>query len=264
VGDVPVKLYVFNPPNLKLDDQRSAVVFFFGGGWSGGSPGQFAQHCRYLASHGLVAITADYRVSSRQKGTKIVQCIADAKSAVRWVRANAEKLGIDPVRIAAGGGSAGGHLAACTGLLSGGDEPGEKTDVSAVPNAMILFNPALDLAPLTAIDPSLGARFGAEPQSLSPAQHVKPGAPPSIIFHGTADLGIPYASVKSFAEAMKKAGNRCELAGYEGLGHGFFNWDRNGGKQFVDTLEKTRQFLGSLGWLKGDPDVERFFKGQIR
>src|SRR5262245_37466762 len=143
VGDVTLSLNIFEPPGASAPN-RPAIVFFFGGGWTNGSPAQFEQHCRHLASRGMVAITADYRVASRHQ-VKPTACLADAKSAIRWVRQNAKRLGIDPQRIAAGGGSAGGHLAAATATVPGFDEPGEDTKVSAVPNALVLFNPALVL-----------------------------------------------------------------------------------------------------------------------
>src|SRR6185436_11894787 len=124
VGETKLALYVFNPEGHKASDTRPAIVFFFGGGWTSGSPAQFEQQCRYLASRGMVAMTADYRVASRHQ-VKAAQCVADAKSAIRYVRAHAKELGVDPKRIAAGGGSAGGHIAGCTGTLPGLDEPGE-------------------------------------------------------------------------------------------------------------------------------------------
>ena len=95
VGDVKLNMNVYFPEGHRPGDRRAAVVFFFGGGWRGGSPAQFQQHCQYLASRGMVAMAADYRVLSRHK-TKAVKCVADAKSAVRWIRANAERLGVDP------------------------------------------------------------------------------------------------------------------------------------------------------------------------
>src|SRR5262245_54077022 len=85
VGDTKLNLYIYNPPGHKLTDKRAAIVFFFGGGWTGGSPGQFEQHCKHLASRGMVAMTADYRVASRHQ-VKAVSCVADAKSAIRFVR----------------------------------------------------------------------------------------------------------------------------------------------------------------------------------
>ena len=144
VGDTKLKLYIFAPAAAS---NTPAIVFFFGGAWIMGSPQQFEDQCRHYAERGMVAITADYRVGSRQH-VKPVQCVADARSAIRWVRANAAKLGIDPNRIAAGGGSAGGHLAACTALITEFDEPNEDKNISATPNALVLFNPGLVLAPL--------------------------------------------------------------------------------------------------------------------
>jgi len=265
VGDVKLHLYLFTPKEHKAGDARPVIVFFFGGGWTSGSPGQFLHHCEYLASRGMVAITADYRVASRHQ-VKAVECVRDAKSAIRWVRAHAKRLGIDPTRIAAGGGSAGGHLAACTGTVEGFEEPGEDTAISSVPNAMVLFNPALVLAPL---DGQPGERLrallnsdrcGVDPVKISPCHHVRAGAPPTIVFHGQADTTVPYATAEAFEAAMRKAGNRCELVGFEGQSHGFFNFGRDGNKCFLETVRRMDQFLASLGWLTGGPTIETFAK----
>jgi acetyl esterase len=256
-GDVKLNLYVFTPEGHQASDKRPAIVFFFGGGWTGGSPGQFEQQCKYLAGRGMVAITADYRVASRHN-VKAITCVADAKSAIRYVRANAARLGIDPNRIAAGGGSAGGHLAACTGVIDGLEESGEDTSVSSVPNTLVLFNPALVLAPVEGIDQvaparknrgDFATRMGTDPEKLSPYHHIKKGAPPTIIFHGKADNTVPYASAEAFAHAMERAGNRCTLAGYEGQAHGFFNYGRNGGEYYAQTVRAMDDFLVSLGYL---------------
>ena len=102
VGDIDLKLWIFEPPQHKSSDKRPVAVFFFGGGWKSGNPGQFEQHCRYLASHGMVAMTADYRVRQRHQ-TLADKCVSDAKSAIRWIRQNAKRLGVDPDRVVAGG-----------------------------------------------------------------------------------------------------------------------------------------------------------------
>jgi len=252
VGDVELKVHIFNPPDHKPTDRRPAIVFFFGGGWAVGSAGQFVPQCRYLAARGMVAITADYRVYERHRAT-VADCVADAQAAVRWVRANAKRLGIDPDRIAAGGGSAGGHLAAATAMLK--DFTGDKdATVSFRPNALVLFNPALDLTPIVENEKREARwreRLGADVKDLSPALHVKPGAPPTIIFHGKADRLILYPRMEAFAKAMKAAGNRCELVGFEGQGHGFFNYGRDGDKYFTETMRSADHFLVSLGYLTG-------------
>lgn len=247
IGDVRLRLYVFSPPAPK---KAPAIVFFFGGGWKSGTPQQFEPQCRSLARRGMVAITADYRVESRH-GVKPAQCVADARSAVRWVRAHAERLGVDPDRIAAAGGSAGGHLAACTAFIDRFDEPGEDARTSAVPNALVLFNPALVLAPLDGYNSAgFGARvpaerLGTKPENISPAHHVTKKAPPTIIFHGREDSTVPFASAEAFASKMKALGNRCELIGYDGQQHGFFNR----GEFQTQTLAEADRFLVSLGWI---------------
>ncbi len=260
VGEAKLNAFIFNPPEHKAGDKRPAIVFFFGGGWKSGSPKQFEQQCRYLASRGMVAITADYRVSSRFD-VKAKDCVMDAKDAVRWTRENAKRLGIDPERIAAGGGSAGGHIAACTGVVTGFEDKNAK--VSSVPNALVLFNPALVLAPYEGGEPlpherldDLKERMGAELKELSPLHNVKKGAPPTIIFHGKADTTVPYSTAEAFTKAMKAAGNECELKGYEGQAHGFFNVGRTKEDHFRQTLTETDKFLTRLGWLKGEPQVK--------
>lgn len=264
VGKVDLPIHIFCPEGHRASDRRPAVVFFFGGGWMNGSPGQFEQQCRYFSARGMVAITADYRVALRH-GVKAAQCVADAKSAIRYVRAHAGELGVDPKRIAAGGGSAGGHIAACAGTIPGQEEPGEDLSVSAVPDALVLFNPVLVLAPwegrkFGGFGAGFGAaRLGADPMAISPVHHVKAGVPPAIVFHGKADATVPFATAEAFSEAMRKAGNRCELTGFEGKGHGFFNFSKGDNSMFCATMKKADRFLVSLGWLAGDNIGDKIF-----
>jgi len=268
VGDIELKMYIYKPRDWKPEDRRGAIVFFFGGGWQSGSPAQFRPHCEYLSSRGMVAMAADYRVASRHNA-KVVDCVADAKSAIRWVRQNANTLGIDPNKIAAGGGSAGGHLAACTAVIPSGDDPSEDHSVSSQANAAVLFNPALilstadikDRLPVSVSDATslmerLRERIGGDPKSVSPYHHIRAGLPPMIIFHGTADTTVPFITVKLFAEAMNRAGNQCRLVPFEGAGHGFFNYGRGDNTAYKETLRQTDQFLTELGYLEGKPTVE--------
>lgn len=263
VGETELKLWVYAPEGHLATDSKPAIVFFFGGGWTSGSPEQFEPQCRYLASRGMVAITADYRVASRHK-VKAVDCVRDAKSAVRWIRAHASELGVDPERIAAGGGSAGGHIAACTATIDEFDEAKEDAKVSSVPNALVLFNPAVslgakDLQSDEVRSMNLSQRMGVDPQRLSPAHHVDADLPPTLILIGTKDFLID--GNRQFAEKAQQAGNRCELDLYEGRTHGFFNYGRQkGNEDFVATLESSDRFLTSLGWLAGEPNVKAFFE----
>ena len=262
IGDVAMKIWIFNPDGHKASDKRPAIVFFFGGGWRSGSPQQFLHQAQYLASRGMVAMAADYRVAGRH-GVKMEKCVADAKSAIRWVRANAARLGVDPDRVAAGGGSAGGHLAAAVATLPGLDAPADDTGISTVPNALVLFNPACVLAPVKGRVPfpedryeDIRNRAGVAPEAVSPYHHVKKGTPPTILFHGKADTTVPYRTAELFCEKMKAHGNRCELTGYEGQAHGFFNYGRGDNKAYLDTARRMDEFLASLGYLTGPPTVK--------
>ena len=260
IGEVQLSVHIFQP-TVTGDSKRPAIVFFFGGGWRSGSPKQFEQHCRYLSTRGMVAMTADYRVSSRHD-VKAVSCVEDAKSAIRWIRENAERLRIDPNRVVAGGGSAGGHLAACTGVLAEFDQSGENLDVSSKPNAMALFNPALVLAPTDlGVIPKdklaeLEKRMGVPAEKLSPFHQLHESVPPTIIFHGKGDTTVPFATAELFTEKLKGLGGECQLVGYDEQPHGFFNFGRSKNKYFQETVRRLDQFLVEHEYLTGEPSPE--------
>lgn len=266
IDDVELKLFVFSPE--EAETPRPAIVFFFGGGWRSGSPSQFVPHCRYLAERGMVAMVADYRVSERH-GVKPMDCVRDAKSAIRWVRAHAKELNVDPNRIVAGGGSAGGHLAAATGLVPGFEERGEDPTISSQPNALALFNPAVMLAPYEGQDfwdeerrERIYEVTDGQPEAISPLHHIREGVAPTIIFHGDADTTVSVESVRLFRKLMDEQGNRCELKEYEGQPHGFFNFGRgknakeDGGEMYQQTLAALDEFLVSLSYLPALENTE--------
>ncbi|MEQ2008717.1 MAG: alpha/beta hydrolase [Limisphaerales bacterium] len=246
-----LKLLVHYPPDWKAADKRPAIVFFFGGGWKNGTTAQFLNQATYLATRGMVAVRADYRVESRQHTTP-ESAVEDAKSAVRWVRAHSTELGVDAQRIVASGGSAGGHLAACTGMTDAFEAKDEDAKISSRPNAMVLFNPALDMAALDVAakwPEGKGDGKTIVPQ-LDPARFIKSDVVPTVIFFGTADRMLDHA--RAFADKSKALGNRCEVFTAADQPHGFFNrapWQEV-------TLRQTDVFLTSLGYLKGEPAVK--------
>lgn len=245
-GDRDLQLFIEKPADWKATDTRPAIVFFFGGGWVGGNPKQFQEQSRYLAGRGMVGIRVEYRVLPKgDKGPPVV-CCNDAKSAMRWVRAHAAELGIDPQRIAAAGGSAGGHLAAFTSMVEGVDDPADDLNVSPRGNALVLFNPVLDNGPEGGY---AAARIGDRYKEFSPAHNITPDDPPAIVFLGSRDELISTAMLERFKSNMTKAGVRCETRVYEGQPHGFFNKE----PYLTATLIEADRFLASLGWLKGEP-----------
>lgn len=243
-----LKLMIDKPPGWKATAKLPAIVFFFGGGWVGGSPGQFARHSAYFASRGMVGIRVEYRtIAAATKGPPLV-CCADAKSAMRYVRSHAAELGIDPQRIAGSGGSAGGHLAAFTAVVPGLDDPQDDLQVSCKPNALVLFNPVFNNGPGEWGHERVGSRY----RDFSPAHNLTKDAPPTLVFLGESDKLIPVKVVKDYQAQMKTLGVRCDAHFYPTVGHGFFNsppyYDR--------TVIEADKFLASLGWLTGAPTLK--------
>lgn len=243
VGDVSLRMFLFRPADWRPSDSRPAIVFFFGGGWGGGDVRRLMPYAEYLAARGMVAACVDYRVKSRHKTTP-AECVEDAKSAIRWLRANAAGQGVDPQRIVAAGDSAGGHLAACTALAEGFDYAGDPlAGVSAEANALVLFNPVLDAVAEEKRDGRIGSLELA--RSMSPNLLVRPGLPPTLVLHGTHDRRVPFQQAEVFFERMRAVGNEVVLWPAQGVGHSF--WTQSPWREAV--LQPIEAFLGSHGYL---------------
>jgi acetyl esterase len=246
-----LKLYVYQPSRTESDKKLPAIIFFHGGGLRERYTWEFEPQSKYLVERGMVAVLATYTIE--RHGRTEFESIADAKSAIRWIRKHADELGIDENRIAAGGGSAGGYLAACAALITGLDEKNEDLSISSIPNALVLFNPRLVMSesgvpPLTKKD--IRYLNGRAIEGISPFHNLYKGAPPTIIFQGTADNLIQEA--QQFCEKMKNYGNTCEVVLYEGREHGFFHYFHGNNPDFLSTMETTVLFLSKLGYISKD------------
>jgi len=247
-SETDLKLHVHYPKDWKASDKRPGIVFFFGGGWSGGSPSQFIPQASYFASRGMVCARADYRVKSRQ-GVTPDKCVEDATSAIRWFRKNAKKLGVDPDRIVSSGGSAGGHLAACMGTDSRLDTEGEDTSISAKANAMLLYNPALQFAGIEKMMQRLGAAKD-KAEAISPTLNLKKGDPPALLLYGSKDFLLEQC--KAWMAKAEKIGHKSELYTAPDQSHGFFNrspW-------LERTTKRADEFLTKIGYLTGEPTIQ--------
>jgi len=249
-GDLALHLYL--PPGWKESDTRPAIIFFFGGGWTGGGPIQFFAKSEYLSSRGIVAISAEYRVKNTHGVTPDI-CVEDARSAMRWLKSHAGGLGIDPKRIIASGGSAGGHLAAATAVCPGPDDAGDDLEVSPRPAALVLFNPVTDMR-IEMISSRMPGKTDEEKMAvavkISPVAHVTSNTPPSILLYGTADEFLKMGN--AFAQTCAVHGVRSEVWTAAGQPHAFFNkppWHEA-------TMIKADEFLTSLGFLKGAPTMQ--------
>ncbi|MCD6049238.1 MAG: Alpha/beta hydrolase fold-3 domain protein [Verrucomicrobia bacterium] len=238
-----LRLHIFEPKGLKPGDKRPCFLTIHGGGWRGGEPRRMYPFAAHYAELGMVGISMEYRLVTTKGTNTVFDCVKDGRSALRYIRAHAKELGIDPERIAVNGGSAGGHVAASTAMFEGIDEAMDDLKISSVPNAMVLYYPVID----TSKEGYGNALIGARWQEISPAHQVKRGTPPTLILHGTGDTTTPFKGAQKFHDAMLKAGNRSELVVNEGGPHGYLMFD---GALFNDALVQTDLFLESLGWVK--------------
>ncbi len=244
INTTDLYLHIYRPPAYDSSAAYPAMVFFFGGGWTSGSVKQFEPQARHFANRGMVCFVADYRVEKRQQTTPF-ESLKDARSAVRFLRVHAKAFSIDPARIVAAGGSAGGHLAAATALITGYNEADDDLSVSCVPNALVLFNPVIDNGP-----GGYGyERIGEAYKDFSPLHNITAGAPPTIFLLGTEDHLIPVATAEYYQTVMERVGSRCELVLFEAEEHGFFNY--NNRDNYRETVLAADRFLVSLGYLEG-------------
>ncbi|NMC39379.1 MAG: alpha/beta hydrolase [Bacteroidales bacterium] len=203
-------------------EDNTAIVFFHGGGWAYGSPEEFFSTCERYARKGIIAISVSYRLSiengvTPHKTISPIESAMDARSAIRWVRANAARFHIDKNKIVAAGQSAGGHLALSTAMIDLYNEKSDDLTVSCRPDALLLFSACVN-AVEGWCDRLLAGRRD-KIWSISPAHNIKGGMPPMIEFHGTYDEQVPVWTVQFFQMEMKKAGNYFELHQYEGRRH---------------------------------------------
>ena len=217
------------------------IIMFHGGGWGGGKRDQFRYLCHYFADRGLVAATVSYRLATKAdngKGSRKRVCITDAKSAIRWYKKNAETLGVDPQRIIAGGGSAGGHvsLLATTNPELNDPQDNREHDTSVV--AYLLFNPALGMA-------------DAKDSEVDFLQHIRPDFSPAIVFFGSEDEKWLKGWNAAYEKMQLLNIHSVEVWIAEDQEHSFFNkqpWQDM-------TIRASDEFLKDLGLIKGEPTL---------
>lgn len=233
----------------KVYGPSPAMIFYFGGGWNGGGIGQFEKHAQYFSARGITCFLVNYRTKSTH-GTTPFESLKDAKSAFRFIKENAITFNINPQKMIAGGGSAGGHLAAALASVDTYNDSSDNLEVSTKPAALVLFNPVIDNGP---------AGYGYERideayKSFSPLHNLKHGHPPTIFFLGNNDALIPTATAKYYKTSIERLGSKCELYIYENAKHGFFNY-RNF-DFYKSTVRRADDFLKSLGFLSSLPKVK--------
>jgi acetyl esterase len=244
LGDTSLSAWMWMP-ETPAEQAVPVVAFFYSSGWDHGQISQFAPHCVYFASRGMLAVAFDYRVSSRH-GTGPLEAIEDAQDAVRWLRLNAAELGINPSQIIGAGGTGGAHAIAAAALLAPPPDKRGVTaeDLAAVPDGLVLFNPVLDTS-------KKGYGMDRFPDPASAKKHnlislIRKKLPPTLILHGASDRVVPVAGSRIYAKKASRKRNICQLVEFGGVGHGFFNFNVSFA-HYEATLVAMDDFLVSLG-----------------
>lgn len=245
----PRQMEIYFPEGHDPEEAKvPGIIMFHGGGWTSGNRMQFRYLCNYFASRGLVAATASYELAPKnRKGLNLEDshkriCIVDAKSAIRWYKQNAKQLGIDPERIIAGGGSAGGHIALLATTNPGLNDPKDDTTFDTSVIAYLLFNPAVSVE---------------KDSEVNLLDHIDKDFPPAIMFWGSEDKWLK-GWTPVHKELKQRSIKSIEFWQAEGQTHSFFN------KQpWLDvTIAESDRFLNRLGLLQGDPTLPKPENGE--
>lgn len=240
IGPVDLAIHIFRPPGAPAQG-APAVVWFHGGSGDTGAWNHCPAFCRRFAELGIVVLQVEYRTNQRFDSMPL-DALADARSAVRWTRSNAGRLGLDPNRIAVAGFSTGATLAAQTLVVDGFDDPGDDLAVSVRPNAAILVSGCYE--------PESDAYFRrvmegqADLARLSPAALSRPGLPPTLAIHGEADRVCEIEPARRLIDAMDGGGRLVALAGQP---HHFVF---SAPAARAEALEATAAFLMQAGWTR--------------
>jgi acetyl esterase/lipase len=205
---------------------RPVMIAIHGGGWRRFDKTEYGERiASAFVGHGYVVVAPNYVLSAPGSPTWPVN-LEDVQAAVRWVRSNADSLGVNPDEITAIGESAGANLAALVGTYS---TKNQGAAVSAAVEAVIAFSTPTDLTSMYSESPAAGfaaAQFlGGSPVQVpanyiaaSPVDNVSPADPPMLLVQGAEDPLIPPSQATELAKALTKAGVRNELISVTG-GH---------------------------------------------
>jgi len=253
------KLDLYFPSGPKRSD-RPAVVFIHGGGFTGGDKAEYrsASVSADLCRAGYVVVSCNYVLGPKDKPGVWPQNIADCRNAVRWVRAHAKELGVNPDKIAVAGGSAGGYLALMVGLSDDKTGPGgdPAAKVSAKVSAVIDMYGVVNFSKHGKGDVP-GVPSAAQ-QAYLPELQCDAQDPAVLILHGTADTTVDIAQSDAMAKALRAAQTPYEYIVVDGAPHTFDlhpkgkGWKRsgvfaraevNGSSDRPDLTEATLDFL---------------------
>ena len=222
-GDLGLTLDVYRPP-AGVTSKRMAVIHLFGGGFFAGNKnaGYIINDAKALGARGYTNVSANYRLQTQ--GLWPAQ-LHDVKAAIRWTRANAERIGVDADKIAVAGYSAGGMLAL---MAAGTNDKPEFEGTVGTPGVSSKVNACIGVYPLASAQIARGlfGEGGATPENIaaaSPTTYIGPNFAPTIFVHGTNDTTVPLSSSIDFFTKLQAAGVPAALTAIQGAQHAFDN-----------------------------------------
>jgi acetyl esterase/lipase len=222
-GDMNMTLDVYRPPE-GVTAKRMAIIHLFGGGFFAGNKnaGYIINDAKALGARGYTSVSANYRLQTQ--GLWPAQ-LHDVKAAIRWTRANAERIGVDADKIAVAGYSAGGMLAL---MAAGTNDKPEFEGTVGTPGVSSKVNACIGVYPLASAQIARGlfGEGGATPENIaaaSPTTYIGPSFAPTIFVHGTNDTTVPLSSSIDFFTKLQAAGVPAALTAIQGAQHAFDN-----------------------------------------
>jgi acetyl esterase/lipase len=216
-GNMDLKLNVYRP--APETSKRTAIIHLHGGGFRGGNKEAVERTAEHLVQRGYVCISSQYRIADQAKWPAQIQ---DAKAAIRWTRANAANLGIDPDKIVIAGYSAGAHLSLnAAGNMrrpdyeGDGGNAGVSSDVAA---CIAYYPPTVTARDANIMPPDASEDFARD---ASPSTHIGANMPPTILLHATGDTTLPFSGSVQIFEKLRASGVAVELHLFDGLSHVF-------------------------------------------
>jgi acetyl esterase/lipase len=221
-GDLDLHLDIYRPP--PGTEKRMATIHIHGGGFTGGNKEMLVERASPFATLGYVAVAVQYRLVGQAKWPAQIE---DVKAAIRWVRAHAKTLGVNPDLIGLVGHSAGGQLAL---FASGTQNRPEFEGTGGTPGAGTQVVSCCAYYPSTEVRPRADGSAAnllpagsdeAAHRAASPLTYIAKGFPPTVIFHGTADTTIPLENSERLFKQFRDAQVPVEFHAFEGVPHSF-------------------------------------------
>ncbi|WP_299439556.1 prolyl oligopeptidase family serine peptidase [uncultured Aquimarina sp.] len=235
-------MHLFLPNSEDFKEKRPTIIQFHGGSWSKGKPDWFFSTAEAYAKQGWVVGVVEYRIKGKQD-TYPFESVKDAKSAIRWIRENAEKYNIDSNKIIVTGNSAGGHLSLATTLIDNWNEDTDNLEISATPNVIIVNSGVYDLT-------TNATRWITEMmqdkdivKEISPNHLLKKSAVKMLLIHGEKDRNCPYENAEYFYNEMKSLGNDIKLHTVKDAEHMIWY-----GKHSTEVSEITSEYIRNLNF----------------